>query len=207
MTIIPVINCPDFSCASTRIATAAAFSPWVHVDVADGRFTTAHSWGNPEELSLLLGKFPGLHAEVHLMVEEPEQMLPTWFDAGAERVVIHWEALTDKEVCRKFPDHTIIISTKPETPIEDVLPYLSACSWTQILAVPVGYSGKAFDLSVLEKVRVLRERFPELVIEVDGGITPETLPLVKGAADIVTSGSYIFGSTDPAAAFRKLQSI
>jgi ribulose-phosphate 3-epimerase len=205
MTVIPVVNCPDFACASTRAYVASAFSPWIHIDVADGRFTPARSWGNPEELSLLLGRFPSLHAEVHLMVEDPESVLPAWFGAGAERVIVHWEALTDRDVHRKFPDRTIVTSTKPETPIEDMLPYLTPSSWVQILAVPVGYSGMPFDLSVLEKVRVLRERFPELVIEIDGGITLETVRLVKGVADIVTSASFIFGNPDPAAAFRELQ--
>lgn len=204
MQIIPVINCPDRDCVRDRIRRVASFSPWVHIDVADGVFAPVALWRTPEELPPMLESFPDAHVEVHLMTQNPEDALPSWFEAGAERAVIHWEALTDRAVVSKFPDHTILLSTKVETPIEEMLPYLTPTSWVQILAVPVGYSGKPFDLSVIEKIRVLRERFPDLTIEIDGGITPKTIQLIKGAADIATSGSYIFSSPDPVAAYREL---
>lgn len=205
MQIIPVINCPDLACARKRAAIAAEFSSWVHVDVSDGRFAPLRLWNDPDELSLLLGEFPGLSAEVHLMIEEPERYLSEWFEAGAVRAVVHWEALGDKRIVSKFPSHTILLSTKVETPIEDMLPYLKSDSWVHILAVPPGPAGSPFDVSVTDKIATLRERFPELTIEVDGGITPETLKLLGGTANIALSSTYIFKNPHPAAAFKELQ--
>jgi ribulose-phosphate 3-epimerase len=205
MQIIPVINCPDLACARERAKIASGFSRWVHVDVCDGQFAPVHSWNSPEELSLLLGEFPGLSAEVHLMIEEPERCLSEWFEAGASRAVVHWETLGDHAIISKFPGHIIALSTKIETPIEDMLPYLVSDSWVHLLAVAPGPAGQRFDPSITGKIAVLRERYPELVIEVDGGITPETIRFLNGAANIAVSATYIFKNPDPAAAFRELQ--
>ena len=205
MQIIPVINCPDLACARERAKIASGFSQWVHVDVCDGQFAPVRSWNSPEELSLLLGEFPGLSAEVHLMIEEPERHLSEWFEAGAARVVVHWETLGDHAIASKFPGHIIALSTKIETPIEDMLPHLVPDSWVHILAVAPGPAGQRFDPSVTGKIAVLRERYPELTIEVDGGITPETIRFLNGAANIAVSATYIFKNPDPVAAFRELQ--
>ena len=85
--VIPVINCPDFRTAKERIEKAAEFSDWFHLDVADGKFTTHISWGDPEELR-------NLNFEVHLMVEAPEKVIEDWLKAGAKRVIVHLQALT-----------------------------------------------------------------------------------------------------------------
>ncbi|MEK7512624.1 MAG: hypothetical protein AAB601_00300, partial [Patescibacteria group bacterium] len=148
--------------------------------------------------------YPELKIEMHLMVEAPERALPLWFDSGADRAVVHWEALSNKWIVERYPDRVIVLGTKVETPVEDLFPYLTPTSSVLILAVPPGYSGQPFDPAVLEKIRMLGERFPGLEIEVDGGINAQTIRLVRGVADIALSASYIFKSPDPRAAFEKL---
>lgn len=204
MRILPAINCPNFRTVEERVALAAAFgAPWVHLDAADGKFSVVPTWNSAEEFGFLRSRYPGIRFQVHLMVVNPEAVLPAWLDAGANEVVVHWEAL-GRQWVGTAPQPGIRIGITMTTAIEDVLPFLGPAVPVLLLTVPPGLSGHTLDLSVVEKARTLRERFPDIPLEIDGGVTTHTIPIIRECADLATAGSAIFGTPDPARAYREL---
>mgnify|MGYP001569099239 CR=1 FL=1 len=228
MRIIPAINCPDFECVKEKIEKAAEFfssvDGWVQVDIADGKFTPHKTWNNPEEFKILNLKFK-INVEVHLMVENPQEVVDDWIKAGAKRIFVHYEALA--EVGRKNPDTNasdilnfilekgrsadveIGLAISPTTPIEEIVSYFDKVKHIQILAVDPGLAGQKFQASSLDKIKFLKGNgFVDVVVEVDGGINLEIAKLCKEAgADILASASYIWNNKDSKAAFEELKAL
>ncbi len=213
MQVIPVLNCLDRKDAEERIAIAKQFlkkEDFLHVDVADGIFTFHKTWNDPAGWDDLHSPFP---LEVHLMVEHPEAWIAPWLTAGAKRFIVHIEtvdedSLKDISAMCKAGGAELILSSNPETPVEEFTPYLQDESRFQVLAVNPGLAGQKFLPLMLEKVKWLKAAVPDAIIEVDGGVTPETAKWAKDAgADTAVSASYIFGSRDPGKAYEELKKI
>ncbi|MDO8664190.1 MAG: hypothetical protein Q7K44_01415 [Candidatus Liptonbacteria bacterium] len=210
MEIIPVINCHDIECIREYVGKAGEFAEWLHLDVSDARFTFNKSWGDYSRWPEVGSR---LKLEVHLMVEEPEKEIDGWLNAGANRIIVHFEAITEEtlsEIKKKTDEKNVelMIAINPETPAEKLRPYFEKLSEFQILAVYPGPSGQKFQTLVADKIRFLRSEMPDAIIEVDGGMNEETAKLSKSAgADIVTSSSYIFNNPNPKAAYEKLKSL
>ncbi len=209
MQVIPVINCPGFKCAKNLTETAVQFrSGWVHIDVVDGNFAKNVTWGNPNELASIKAAYPNINFEIHLMVEEPEEVIKAWFQGGAKRVIVHLETISNPDFLLDVADEhggEVMLAIAPSTPVDLLLPHTNSFRYFQILAVSPGPAGQKFKMEILEKIRFLRQMAPDAKIEVDGGITPETARLAKIAgADIVASASYIFGSKNPKQAYEEL---
>lgn len=214
MLTIPAVNCEDFPCVKEkleRIRTIGA--EWVHFDISDGRFTDALSWNDPAVLKKE-SLTQGLKIEVHLMVKEPEDYLGEWMGI-AERIIMHTEAIRDFEELLNIHlgRYELGLALSPKTNINDIFPYLnserSSVKFIQLLAVPPGFSGQKFDERILEKIKILREKFgDDIKIEVDGGISPETARLARDAgADIIVSSSYLWESEDAKKAFETLKMV
>lgn len=213
MRVLPVINCLDLDCVLKTLHKIERFLPadgWVHLDVADGRFTFHKTWNEP-------GMWPKLKCahslEVHLMVEEPEKMAEDWLKAGAKRLIIHQESVAE-EGMKQILNLThaygaeVMLALNPETPAETLRMWFGRVKSYQILSVHPGTAGQAFLPLTLLKIRFLREELPDATIEVDGGITPEIARKVKDAgADVITSSHYILAAHDPAAAYAELSKV
>ncbi len=230
MKIIPAINCSDFSCLTHRFLEASQFlkeGDWLHVDITDAKFTYNKTWNNPEELFKLLISHKELkkfNLEIHLMIEEPEEEIKKWVKVGAKRVIVHIEAIADQNFREKPADpkaviakifhaaqqgkSEVMLSSNPETRLQDFKEYLDYFSLFQVLAVKPGLAGQIFLPTVISKIIFLRQQFPNATIEVDGGINLETGKLAKEAgADILIAASYIFGSSDQKKAYRELEKV
>ncbi len=209
MQIIPAINCSSFKRVRDLTQKAAQLpSGWAHIDVTDGRFAHNVTWGNPEELAILKREYPNLNFEVHLMVVNPEEVVKSWFTAGAKRAIVHLETIENPAFLLETADEyggEMMLSVAPSTPVDLLLPHTNSFRYFQVLAVKPGLAGQRFMLDSLEKIRFLRQMAPDAKIEVDGGITPETARLAKIAgADMAASASYIFGSEDFKRAYEEL---
>lgn len=216
MLVIPVINCANFNCVQEKMKKSADLSAtWVHIDIEDGQFLAQTTWNNPDDLIsnfpyLPTGRqFPIANLEVHLMVENPEEILEKWISAGAKRIFVHSESLKNinnfLDIVKKFRQIEFGIAIKPGTSAKELLLYSKFLNFFQVLAVSPGSSGQIFNPSVLEKIRFLRTSIPNAKIEVDGGINKETAKLAKmNGADIVASSSYIWDSDDPKKAYEEL---
>lgn len=211
MVVIPGINCPDFGCVKNHCEKALGLGATVvQIDVSDGVFAPVKSWNNPAELSALTHESKGMEAEIHLMVEDPSEVFESWIRAGAKKLVIHVESNGDLESIRKRAESLgvkIVWGIKTATPLETLDKYLEGKpdSAVQFLDVPPGFSGGVFNPAVLEKIKSLRAKWPEVEIRVDGGMNPETAKRVKDAgADAVVAVSYLWNGDSPKKAYQEL---
>jgi len=214
--VIPVINAEDFETVEAELVIAHQFlhpSGWIHIDVVDGHFAPNITWGNPEELKKLKTihhDFAEFKFEIHLMVFDTEFVCESWLKAGAERIISHHEVLHDPDLFLEKCEHygaEAMVAISPETPADRLKPHFEKFRYFQVLAVKPGLAGQKFKPEILEKIRFLRREAPNAIIEVDGGITPETAKLCHDAgAHIFASASYIFRNKDPQKAYKELVS-
>lgn len=208
MTVIPAINETDFDEIKNKIKAAQEFgSEWVHLDVADGKFTKNVLWNNPKDLENLRATGYELRTnfEVHLMVQNPDEVLDDWLDVKVKRVIVHLESVKDLDVmkmrCIAFGTE-LFLAIKPETPVERLFSYEGAADGFLVLAVNPGLAGQKFQENQLEKIKALRQKFPGAKIEADGGVNLGNASKIKEAgADILVSASHIWSSEDPQKAY------
>jgi ribulose-phosphate 3-epimerase len=187
-----------------------SWSPEVHVDVVDGKFTPQASWpchpkGDPFALKEPLDRFT---LEVDLMVENPLPAAVDWMTAGADILVFHVETI-DVDNFKKFIEYTHItvsIACHGDTPIETLLEYAQFAEAIQLMGIrQIGAQGQPFDQTVLQTIRVVKAAYPDKPITVDGSVNADTLPqLVAAGADRVIVGSAITLQAEPYAAYESL---
>ena len=199
--IAPSILSADFSVLGEEIAAVeAAGADWIHIDVMDGHFVPNITMGPGVVKSLR--KMTVLPFDVHLMIENPEQYIQPFAEAGSDRITVHMEALIHlhrtvsqiKELGLKAG-----VSLNPATPLSFVESILTDIDLLLIMTVNPGFGGQQFIQTMLSKIRQARElidRFaPAVLLEVDGGVTLTNLPaILKAGADVLVAGASIFGS-------------
>lgn len=213
MQVIPAINCASYREAKRQIEVAGSFTDLIHIDVVDGKFAPNITWGSPEDLERLKTEME-LKAkfEIHLMVQDPEGVLDAWLRTGlVKRVIVHLETMTDSvyivEKCKKYGVEAML-AINPGTEAERLSAHLDDFHYCQMLAVFPGLAGQKFQPHVLEKLEYIRKRHPNVIIEVDGGMNPETAAQVKKAgADIAIAASYIFSDENPKEAYERLSAL
>lgn len=166
---------------------------WIHFDIMDGQFVPPITFGDQTVRDLRpLGETP---FEAHLMTETPEAHFEPFIDAGCQRVIFHAEATTHAHrLAQSLRDKGVQagVSINPGTPVSLIEPYLDELDLVLVMTVNPGWGGQKFIPSTLAKIRQLRALKPNIDIEVDGGIVPETLPAVKEAgANVFVAGSFL----------------
>jgi len=208
--IIPSINRTSFEKAQKDVRKAEEFVPsggWLHLDIADGKFTSWKSWNSPEELKNLHTE---LNIEVHLMVESPESVALSWLEVGARRLIVPVQRVVNMNALRALAaahGARLIPSFDSSVPINGAVQH----KWADcigILAVHPGGSGQDVVEGSFERVKLLRETMPGVKIEFDGGVDLDTgARALEAGADILVSGHYIFESVDPKENFEKLNNL
>ncbi|MEK6336457.1 MAG: ribulose-phosphate 3-epimerase [Acidobacteriota bacterium] len=210
--IAPSILSADFSCLGDQIKVVeSAGASLLHVDVMDGRFVPNITIGLP--VVKAISRATQLPIDAHLMIVEPGRYAEQFVKAGAKMVSIHVEA--DPHAHRTL---TAIrgagalagIAINPGTPLSALDEVVRFADYVLLMSVNPGFGGQEFIPTSLDKVRRLRKMLDErglaTRIEIDGGIDRDNVAEVAGAgADIIVSGSAIFGAPDPAVALRELR--
>lgn len=196
--IIPAIIARDFNELKEKIKIIEPYVKWAQIDIMDGKFTPPITWNNTSELSQLKTK---LNLEAHLMTANPEKIINEWLDSPIKRILIHYESTNKiQDLIKRIHDakKEIGIVLKMETPVSvlDKLFHVSGfkINVIQLMGIDeIGYYGHGFDERVLEKIKTLRQKYPNVIIEIDGGINPETAKkCINAGANRLVAGSYIF---------------
>lgn len=204
--IIPAIIAKNFSEVKEKIKLVEPYVKWVQLDIMDGKFVPNVTWNKPEELR---GYTPQVSLEAHLMVNEPEKYVEEWIDAGIKRIIFHVEATSHPHsiigTCRERAVE-IGAAINPETNLTSLKAVETLVDMVLVLGVTPGAGGQKFKPEVIPKIHALRKMYPNLTIEVDGGMNPEKAKLViKAGANIIVAGSYIFGSDNIEKAIEELK--
>ncbi len=204
--IIPAILAKDEKEFRRKIDSITDLCETVQIDVMDGVFVDNVTWADPKRIDLM--RLPMAY-EVHLMIQDPLASLDAWSVAGCQRAIVHAEAVDDvAEALRqiKLFGMEAGVSLNPETSVESVEAALAEADVIQLMGVHPGHMGQPFEPGTIEKVRTLREKFPDLVIEVDGGVAVGTArELADAGADRLVSGSAVFNSGAPAKSIEALR--
>lgn len=182
----------------------------LHLDVMDGHFVPNLTYGMP--LVAAFRKLTDLPLDVHLMISEPEQYISQFCDAGADCLTVHLEAVHNPaQILQQIRslDAAAGLAVNPGTPVEAMEPYLPLCDVLLVMSVQPGFGGQSFDAVAVDKLRHLSGRIgPEQLLEVDGGVSPETIGQCAAAgAHLYVVGSAIFGSPDYLASVTRLEEL
>lgn len=210
--IAPSILSADFGHLADDIL-AVPDADWIHVDIMDGHFVPNLSFG--PGITKTVNQITQKNLDVHLMIEEPEKWVEQYIDAGADTVIFHIEATDDPvALAQRIHDKGAKagFSLRPGTPIEPMLDSLRHFDEVLVMSVEPGFGGQSFMPDQLEKVRTLRhvvdQQGLDLVIEIDGGISPSTIKqAAQAGVEAFVAGSAVYGSEDPNAAIQELRAL
>ena len=202
----------DFAHLADEIGRATAGGGTiVHVDVMDGHFVPNITFGPPVVKAIRpVTKLP---LDCHLMIENPDEFIPAFAEAGADMVSVQVEACRHlNRTLQLILDHGMLpgVVINPATPVEMLSEVLSMVHHVLVMSVNPGFGGQKYIPTSARKIAELREmadkRGVSLSIEVDGGIAPSTAgEVVAAGADTLVAGSAIFGEPDHAAAVRQIR--
>ena len=179
----------------------------LHLDVMDGNFVPNLTYGLP--IVAALRRLTNMPLDVHLMISEPHRFVQQFYDAGADIITFHVEAVADPrpllEQIRQL-EAGAGIAVNPDTPLSAIDSCYDLCDLVLVMSVPAGFGGQAFHEVALDKLRRVREAAgDDVLLEVDGGVNQKTIQRCADAgAQLFVVGSAIFGHDDYSGVVREL---
>lgn len=197
--LAPSILAADFSCLGKQIEQCnEAGVKWIHCDIMDGHFVPNISYG--PDIVEAAGRATDAFLDVHLMIENPDQYIEAFADAGANQITVHQEACphlhrTVQNIHRQ--DISAGVAVNPATPLQALEPVLPAVDLVLVMSVNPGFGGQSFIPSTYGRLQQLRTMRSDLgtdfLIEVDGGVNPDNIQKVaQSGADVLVAGSAVF---------------
>jgi ribulose-phosphate 3-epimerase len=225
--VIPAILAKDINDLRQKIANVVNVAHIVQIDICDGKFVESKSWpmdrNDAESVALILDEEEGLpywenlDFEFDLMVKDAIKQFDFFVRLGAKRIIFHLEA-EDKNELKDFINSIdpytrenleIGIAINTTTPIEELYPFINSIDFIQCMGIEhIGFQGELFDEKVLIQIKGLKERYPDLIISVDGSVNEDTAPLlVEAGANRLIVGSVLMRSYDVKETIKELENL
>lgn len=213
--IIPAILTDSSTKFKDLVLRIEPYSRRIHLDIADGVFVPNKTIAGYDELK---GIESASKFDVHLMVQKPQDHIKEWLHTHADRFIIHAESF-------EIQGHLVVqgalvsmieelhknrrkvgLAFNPETDLAKFKEVIKKVDFIQFMTVHPGFQGGSFVAEVVDKISAFHKENPDIIIMADGGITPETAPLlVKAGVSVLVSGSYIVKSGNAEAAIEELR--
>lgn len=228
-TIVPAILPRSRADLDEKLLRLQGLVDAVQVDIVDGRFVVPATWPyqedgkhNNEPSGDTLPYLGQLAFEVDLMVDEPEHVIRHWLDAGATRFTIHAESTRmlpkliedfrvkyghDKDFTPDLFSFGLAINVTTDTAL--IEPFVGQCDYVQFMGIAkIGKQGEPFDKRVLAKISAFHKKYPAVPIQVDGGVSPESIPaLMQVGVSRLVVGSDLWKAVDLEAELKRLNGI
>jgi len=207
--ITPSVLSADRNNLIAEISKIAKVSDLIHLDIMDNKFVPNMTW-NFAEATQIISDSP-IGVDVHLMVQNVDQIAIDYAIAGAQSVTVHVEAVSNlRQTLKGIRSHGAqsSLAVKPGTAIDEYLEFADLVDMFLIMTVEPGFGGQKFMEEMMEKVRVTRKAIGDrpIWLQVDGGISLETIEIAREAgADTFVAGSAVFNSPEPAAMVEMLR--
>ena len=217
--VIPAILPKNYEDLKNKIALVRGIAPVVQVDICDGIFVPSFTWPflGKGELDLHFNRIQNeeegmpfwedIDFELDLIVSDSVENFDIYSKLGPRRIIFHIEAMEDIEEFKNFLEGIdtyvrdvieIGVAINPTTPVEQIFPLVPHIDFVQCMGIAkIGFQGEGFDRRCIEHIEKMKEKFPDILISVDGGVNLETGRLLKKAgADRLVAGSAIFNAGD-----------
>ena len=207
--IAPSILSADFANLGSEIAQMTAEGIRViHLDVMDGHFVPNITFGPPAVK--WIRQCTDAVLDAHLMITDPEKYAPEFIKAGADHITFHIETVDEPiEFLKVLHDQGVTagVTLNPKTPVRTIERVAPLCEMVLVMTVQPGFGGQSLMGDAAKKCRRIRELVgPDVRIQVDGGIGPETIAIARDyGADTFVAGNAIFGKTDRSQAIAELR--
>jgi len=212
--IAPSILAADFANLQSEIEMMnASEADWIHLDIMDGVFVPNISFGIP--VCKAIQRHASKPLDVHLMIENPENYVEAFKNAGAQSISVHFEACPHlHRNIQQLKDLGVMagVAINPHTPVDFLKDVILNIDLVLVMSVNPGFGGQQFIENTFSKVKALKElinnKGSNAKIEIDGGVNLQNArSLLDEGADVLVAGSFVFKSDDPSNTISDLKSV
>lgn len=211
--IIPAIIAKDADELKVKLSAIDSLVSWAQIDVMDGVFTSQLSWRTPAELDDIRAS---VNLEAHLMTQEPEKNIDAWLASRVRRIFVHYESTTPdaienlvKKIQAAGKEAGVVLKLQTPLWVLDFLLEKTPLDAIQLMGIDeIGSYGYPFNEKTLDRIIMLRDKYPNIPISIDGGVTLENAQkIINAGADRLVVGSAIFKAENIADALERFSKI